>query len=669
MPGPAKQLVATIPERCRMCYTCVRDCPAKAIRISGGQAEVVAERCIGCGNCVKECSQNAKRVADSTIRVRELLSAARPVAAIIAPSFPAEFPELESERLAAMVRELGFDIVSEVAFGADLVARRYRDLLDEDADRSWIATTCPAVVSFVEKFQPDLVPFLAPVASPMAATARALRRRHGDDLHVVFVGPCIAKKNEAGRSDVRDDVDAVLSFAELRSMMMNEKLDAGAVTPTAFDGPHPGLGALFPVSRGMLQAAGLSEDLLTNDVVAGTGISNFIAALEEFGGGMMNVRLLELLSCQGCIMGAGMTTTAPSYRRRTLVGDYARSRIADADPAEIAAQEAEFADLDLSASFRANDTRMPSPSDTELDEILHRLGKDTVADELDCGACGYPTCREHAVAIHKGMAETEMCLPHTIERLRESLDEVQRSHVELADTHQALIQAEKLASMGQLSAGIAHEVNNPLGVVLLYAEMLLDETDPNSEQYADIKTIADQAERCRTVVGGLLDFARENKVVLMATDMRRVVDRSLRGVVIPDGVEVVLEDRLTDPMVDLDSDQMVQVFTNLIKNAVEAMPDGGVLRISASGASERVKVLVADTGTGIPPELRQKIFEPLFTTKRVGEGTGLGLAVTYGIVKMHRGSLTVTSNNDTNEGPTGTTFTVDLPRHGKGDES
>ncbi|HOP64770.1 MAG TPA: [Fe-Fe] hydrogenase large subunit C-terminal domain-containing protein, partial [Spirochaetota bacterium] len=166
-------LVKTLSERCRVCYSCVRECPAKAIRISGGQAEVIADRCIGCGNCVRVCSRNAKVVRDSKTDVLNLLRNDVTVAALIAPSFPAEFPAISHRRVVSMIRQLGFKYVIEVAFGADLVSAEYRKLVS-GSEESYIATTCPAIVSYIEKYYPALVPHLAPIASPMIAAARSV---------------------------------------------------------------------------------------------------------------------------------------------------------------------------------------------------------------------------------------------------------------------------------------------------------------------------------------------------------------------------------------------------------------------------------------------------------------------------------------------------------------
>ena len=656
------QLVSTIPERCRVCYTCVRDCPAKAIRISNGQAEVIRERCIGCGNCVQVCSQKAKRVHDSIPEVRALRRSGRRMAAIVAPSFPAEFSDVHPRHLVGMLRRLGFDLVVEVAFGADLVARRYRQLLDEDRSRRWIATTCPAIVTYIEKYHPDLVPHLAPVASPMTATARALHELHGDDLAIVFIGPCLAKKVEAARRGEHPEVDSALTFRECRDLLRAEGIGPDADRASDFDPPHPGLGAIFPISGGMPQTAGIQEDLLTNEVITATGIENFTLAIAEFEKGALDARLLEMLSCRGCIMGAGMSTDAPLFRRRTAVSQYARRLLSSFDPGEHKAVLSRLSRLDMGEVFAVDDTRMPSPSDAELAEILHRLGKDDPEDELNCGACGYATCREHAVAIHKGLAETEMCLPYTVERLRDSLDELHASHEQLATVRQALINAEKLASMGQLSAGIAHEVNNPLGVILLYANMMLDDHAEGTEQREDLEMIVEQAERCKKVVSGLLNFARKNKVSLRSVDVENLVDRCLKAIIVPEKVELAVEHEMADPVADVDGDQLIQVISNLVVNAIEAMPGGGRITVTTRSDAEEFQIMVRDDGTGIAKEHLSRIFEPLYTTKQMGKGTGLGLAVTYGIVKMHRGRIDVFTNDDPAAGSTGTTFKVSLPR-------
>ncbi len=652
------QTIHTVPERCRVCYTCVRECPAKAIRIIDGQAKVIHERCIGCGNCVRVCSQHAKVVVDSIPRVEDLLQRGDPVVAIVAPSFASDFPDYPYRDLVAMIHDLGFRWVSEVAFGADLVARRYKELLAEKGT-PMIATSCPAVALYVEKYFPEMVSALAPVVSPMVAMARVIRQLHGA-VRVVFIGPCTAKKGEGMDVNLEDEIDAVLTFIELRQMLEARDVQLGTVIPRDFDPPHGGSGALFPLTGGMLQAADIKEDLIQQDVVTADG-KNFSTAIKEFASGDLPTQLLEVLACQGCIMGAGTHCNAPLFRRRSRISAYVRDRMATCNRDEWQAAMETFSSVDLSREFTNMDQRLKQPDEADILKILKRMGKLCPEDELNCGACGYESCREHAIAISMGLAESEMCLPYTIDQLHGTVDELARSHSELANTQEALMQSERLASMGQLAAGIAHEVNNPLGVVLMYAHLLMDDLEADHRLYGDAHMIAEQADRCKKIVSGLLHFARQNKVLRQPINVCELMRRGIRSVVIPPNVDIREDYEAGDSSVEVDADQIVQVMTNLLTNAYAAMPDGGRVTMSCAIEGDTFVMKVSDTGVGIPPENVSKIFEPFFTTKQIGKGTGLGLAVTYGIIKMHRGQISVESNVDSEAGATGTIFTVRIP--------
>ena len=662
VPANRQAFIRTEDERCRICYTCVRECPAKAIRIVDGQAEIVPERCIVCGNCVKVCSLGAKQSIDSTPAIEEILAGPGPTAAIVAPSFPAEFADFDPEELVGMLRRLGFDLVCEVAFGADLVAERYRRLVARNDNRRYIASSCPAVIAYVERYHPQLSASLAPIVSPMVAMGRVLKQERGSGLRVVFIGPCLAKKAEALSHVGQDAIDGVLSFRELRLLFAHHGITPAAVHPSPFDPPHGGTGALLAISRGMLQAAGIAEDLLDGEVVATEGRHNMVEAVKEFGDGNLQAKLLELLCCDGCVMGPGMLTTAPLFSRRSSVSRYARQHQRHLDQATWQEAVDRYATLDLSRSFTPDDQRLPGPADDQIQVILSRMGKQEVHDELNCGACGYETCREHAEAIYKGLAESEMCLPYMVDKLSETVQELERSHADLATTQEQLMQSEKLASMGQLAAGIAHEVNNPLGVVLMYAHLLLDDSNASEELRDDLRMIATQADRCKKIVSGLLDFARQNKVLRQPSNILAAVETALKSVIRPPGITLERDYEIEDPIADIDVDQILQALTNLIANAYAAMGEEGVLRVSVSERNDQVCIAIADTGTGIPPEIQGRIFDPFFTTKQIGIGTGLGLAVVYGIIKMHRGDITVRSATDAGAGPTGTTFTITLPR-------
>ncbi len=660
MHGIEKQpLVKTIKEKCRVCYTCVRECPAKAIRISGGQAEVIQDRCIGCGNCFRVCSQQAKQVRCSKEYVFSLLASDRKTAACLAPSFAAEFYDMDYRNLVGLLRTLGFDYVIEVAFGADLVSLQYKELV-ENSSAPYIATTCPAIVSYIEKYHPALVPNLAPVASPMISAARALHRLYGDEIQIVFIGPCLAKKDEALREDLSSEVAEVLTFIELRSMLERRGLSGATAEPSEFDPPHPGKGTLYPIGRGMLQSAEIQEDLLSNTVFATDGTKQFVHTLKEYESIPHNIRLLELLCCNGCIMGPGMTTKQTHFSRRSYVSQYAQERYHLLDRGEWDRTVEKLKDLDLSVRFRENDLRIPAPTKEELQVILRNKGKFNPEDELNCGACGYDTCMEHAIAIHMGLAESEMCLPYTIDTLKNTARELKESYEELVDAKNALIQSEKLASLGRLASGIAHEINNPLTGVLTYSSLLLEDLK-DSEYTEDLETIVKETLRCRNIVKGLLDFARESKHEKEPANLNDIILNTLKILEKHINFQAIriekqLDDRVPNSMMDVN--QMKSVINNLSENAAHAMPGGGVISISTrydEGAG-MIIMEVSDTGVGIREENLTKIFDPFFTTKTEGRGTGLGLAVIFGIIRRHNGTIQVRSTVGV-----GTAFTIQLP--------
>lgn len=649
-------LVYTIKELCRTCYTCVRECPAKAIRIVGGQAEVIDERCIACGNCTKVCSQGAKVFLNTTDRVIKLLETESRVAAIIAPSFPAEFFDIPDHLvLTGMIKALGFKYVAEVSFGADLVADRYKKLVSESKN-FYISSDCPSIVNYVKFYHPALVDNLAPIVSPMVAMSRVVREKYGKDIKIVFIGPCIAKKAES------NEIDEAITFTELRDMLADRGITAQTSTPIDFDQPVGGRGAIFPVARGLLQTAKISDNAITGNMIAAEGRIDFQGALKEFEAGLISKQHMELLCCEGCIMGPGLSKNGKQYNRRALVSSYANSKMQNIDSVNWQKSFDEFAELDLSVRHKAEDRRIETLNENDVNDILVKMGKKTKKDQLDCGACGYESCVEHAIAIKKGLAEVEMCLPYTIEKLHKSVKDLALSNEKLSSMKQALKQSEKLAHMGQLSAGIAHELNNPLGVVIMYSNILLEEAKMEDPVREDLQLIVDQAGRCKKIVAGLLNFARKNQVNHQMVSIKDLVNHSLESLIIPPKVKIIIDDHTTNPSAMLDQEQMMQVLTNLIKNAIDAMPGGGTINIKMEDTLSDMIIVISDTGTGIKEEDRAKIFEPFFTTKSIGHGTGLGLATAYGVVKMHKGQITADSNNNPAKGPTGTSFKIVLPR-------
>lgn len=651
--GHAKRnkLVFTVKDRCRVCYTCVRECPVKAIKIINGQAEVLSERCIGCGNCVTVCSQGAKEMLDLKYEAEELLIENKTqVAALLAPSFPAEFTDIEDYKvLIGMIRNLGFHKVLDVAFGADLVAGEYKKLLEDESGNTVISSDCPAVVFYVEHFHPELVDRIAPVASPMVATARLAKELYGPDIKTVFIGPCVAKKAES------DEVDVGLTFKELRELFGKYNISPDHISPTDFDGPASAMGAVFPVTRGLSQNLKASDDIAEGKVIVDSGKHNFKEAIREYEKGEISNYNLELLCCDGCIVGPGMSEKNKYFYKRSKISKYADEKLKRLDYEEWQKNFDKFSKIDLKQTFTPMDRRIQEPDEQEVIEILARMGKVSEDHHLNCGACGYETCRGHAIAVALGYADSEMCLPFTIEKLHNSVEQ-------LRNTKLALKHSEKLANMGQISAGIAHELNNPLGVITMYSNIVLDELKVDAHLKKDMELIVEQAARCKNIVSGLLNFARKNKIKTEETDIVEFINRCLNSVVIPDNIKAEVVSDISDPLAMIDSEQLIQAITNLLKNAVEAMPSGGYLRVGITGAERQIEIRIKDTGTGIAEEHMDKLFTPFFTTKDIGKGTGLGLPLVYGIIKMHSGKIEVKSNADPAKGQTGTEFIITLQR-------
>lgn len=654
----------TIPERCRRCYTCVRECPAKAIKVEGGQAQVIPERCIACGNCVKVCAQGAKQVQDDVSRVNRILSGDRPVFACIAPSFPAAFDQVEPGRIISAIRALGFAEVWEVAFGAELIAPEYVRLYRE-AKRTGqpvISTCCPAIVSYVEKYLPDLHPLLAPIVSPKLAVARAIRQRHEGNVAVVFIGPCIAKKQCARDSSIHGVLDAVMTFEELQQMF-----DASGVVPgdrplSSFDGPRAHLARTLAVSGGLLKAAGLTPDILESDIVVTEGKDRVLSTLRDLSEGRTSALFYDLLFCEGCIDGPKMLNNLSPLARKELLVAHINEKARYVSHRELAEALGEFSALDLSRRFLPENLSLTQPPEEEIARVLASMRKVLPEDQLNCGACGYPTCREKAIAVCQNLAEPEMCLPYLVEELEQTCQDLRQSHQDLETTQKQLLRTERLASMGQLSAGIAHELNNPLGTILLYSHMLMRELG-DDRQRADLQWIVSEAVRCKDIVRGLLDFARKSRVSKAPTSIEDLI-QEVAGIAQARAQELGVEVR-TDvepdlPTLMIDRSQIRQALVNVAINGIEAIPGSGTLaiRASLSPGKDDLNIEIEDTGCGIPQENLGRVFTPFFTTKGSGKGTGLGLAITYGVVKMHSGDITVNSTVGQ-----GTTFTFRLPVH------
>jgi signal transduction histidine kinase len=542
------------------------------------------------------------------------------------------------------LRKLGFSEVMETAFGAELVGREYGRLLEQNQGKSIFSSTCPAVVSLIEKFYPQLIDNLAPIVSPMVATGRVIKWQYAPQAKVVFVGPCVAKKAEREDEKVAGVIDAVLTFPELKEMLAAKGINPMSEEEEQFSGPTPQFGRLFPVPGGLLKIAGLSGDVLSSDVFVAEGIDRTMSCLEEFAQGKIRSKFMDIFFCQGCIGGPAMDSDVSLCGRRGIIVDYA---LREADAAQTESDIEKYAAIDLSREFTNRYTALPTPSEGEISTVLGQINKLRTEDQVNCGACGYESCRDLATAVCQGLAETEMCWPYLVETLQTTQDE--------------LLRAEKLTSLGQMAASIAHEINNPLAGVLVYTQLLskklTGDTVKKEEALGYLSKMESEVSRCSRIIRNLLDFARQTEPMLRLVDINQPLEQALSLVghqAQLQNIEVIRE-LSSLPKVMGDFDQLQQVFTNLTLNAIQAMPEGGKLTLRSSVVDSKIKVDVQDTGYGIPKENLSKLFTPFFTTKEKGKGVGLGLAVVHGIIERHKGRVKVQS-----EVGKGTTFTVYL---------
>lgn len=396
---------------CKNCYKCIRHCPVKSIRFSGNQAHIIGDECILCGHCFVVCPQNAKEIVDDTERVRVMIQSGAPVYVSLAPSFIANYEGVGIEAMREALMKLGFADVEETAVGATIVKREYDRILAEEDRDILISSCCHTVNLLIRKYFLQQLPYLADVLSPMKAHCQDIKRRH-PEAKTVFIGPCVAKKDEAEHAD--DLVDAVLTFEELTDWLKEEQVELRQeLLPE-----KESRARFFPTTGGILKT--MAKDAPGYTYMALDGVENCIAALRDIEKGKIHHCFIEMSACAGsCIGGPVMEKYHRSPVRDYLaVAQYAGEKdfaVAQPEPAQI---RRPFAALDRNAAM---------PDEMEITRILREMGKFKPSQELNCGSCGYDTCREKAVAIFQGKAEVSMCLPYLQEKAESFSDTIVRN--------------------------------------------------------------------------------------------------------------------------------------------------------------------------------------------------------------------------------------------------
>ncbi len=393
---------------CKNCYKCIRHCPVKSIRFSGNQAHIIGNECILCGQCFVVCPQNAKEIVDEREKVRVLLQSGSPVYVSLAPSFIANYEGIGIDGMRAALKKLGFSDVEETAVGATMVKTEYERMLREEHRDVLISSCCHSVNLLIQKYFPHLLPFLADTMSPMQAHCQDIKKRY-PGAKTVFIGPCVAKKDEAEHYE--GIVDAVLTFEEL-----SRWLEEDSIILEADDKPIDASRArFFPTTGGILKT--MTEELSGYAYIAVDGVDNCIAALHDIEQGKIHHTFIEMSSCVGSCIGGPIM----EKNHRSPVSSYMSvSRAAGRTDFDVTQPEK----ADLYKHIDPIELRSAIPTDKEISDILRQMGKVRPSDELNCGSCGYNTCREKAIAIYQGKAEISMCLPYLKDKAESFSDTV-----------------------------------------------------------------------------------------------------------------------------------------------------------------------------------------------------------------------------------------------------
>ncbi len=464
-------------DKCRNSYSCVRVCPVNAIEVKPQRAHpyILPDRCIGCGLCFVSCSPKAIEFRDSMEDVRQILSSGRKSVALIAPSIASEFDDITDYRkFVGMIRLLGFNYVHENSFGVDLIAAEYANLFSRAEGKYYITANCPAIVKLIEKFHPELVPNLSPLVSPMIATAMVVKELYGDDVSVVYIGPCIDAKDEIYLYRTGRLIDGVLTFIELRRMFDEFNIQERVVKMSEFDPPFGFWGALYPLPAGIIQAAGIKRDIATSNVITAAGKEDILDAIHDFDKYIDTIHHhFNLFFCNGCLLGPGMINHNERFRRRALVRRYAEKRVGRLDKKQWQKDIDRWSQLDFSRSFSPNDQRIPEPPQEAVNEVLKIIGKENPDEEINCGACGYQSCRDFASTVAKGLAVPEMCHTFNLRNKQEYIETLRQTNRKLAETKKALKESEELARRENEIAQTASDMMNnmleklPTGVVII----------------------------------------------------------------------------------------------------------------------------------------------------------------------------------------------------------
>ena len=391
--------------KCKDCFKCLRECPIKAIKYENHQAQIVADKCILCGRCTVVCPQNAKRVHSERAEVLKMLDGPEKVIASVAPSFISSFDVKSFGVFNEALKKLGFAFAEETAAGAKVVTEEYTRLLSKGTYNNLISSACPAINRMIQLYYPKALQYLAPVVSPMVAHAKMLKEKY-PDYKIVFIGPCVAKKREAAESGV---IDGVLTFEDLEKMFAEKKINPEEIEVAETEKVNDALNLAryYPISRGIIK----SFTVLPKgyEYVAVDGVKRSFDVLSDIES--LSGMFIEINCCEYACINGPCSLKRPGGALKS--NETVRKYVGKKSSPVVLGDNKNQVDIDLAEEHeRLSRHERTDPSEREIMEILAKTGIYKREDELDCGACGYSTCREKAIAVLNGNADIELCIPY-----------------------------------------------------------------------------------------------------------------------------------------------------------------------------------------------------------------------------------------------------------------
>ena len=502
-----EQLVSIIEDKCTSCYACVRKCPVKAIRLNTNETvpRLLPNRCIGCGLCIQSCAYGAVVCRNSKKDVIKLLNGNNKVIAILDPAISGEFSDITDYRkFVQMIKALGFTHVNEVSFGVDLVAKKYFNLFGDFRGRYYISSFDPVVVMFIEKYHPNLINNLAPIVSPMIATAKVVHDAYGADSKVVYIGPNIACKEEALIYKDDGKTDAVLTFGELRELFEQFDIEEGTVEYSDFSPPLGFKGSLYPLVNGLIQAAEIGENILTSNIISIAGVNEAMEAISEFEENIESIQRHFNISFGNQLTGPGTSSGVKNLKRQSLVIEYANRRIKNFYRYEWDQDIRYYDKLDLSRKFTNDDQRLPPPHADKIKQVLKTINVEEEISHRGCASCGYSSCKDFAIAVAQGLTTPEMCIIYSQRNQQDYIKALKATNEKLANTQKALEQSEKKAQKEKTSAQEASETLTSMlhklrsGVIIVDEKLKIIQCNETF-----INLLGDEAREINEVIPGL----------------------------------------------------------------------------------------------------------------------------------------------------------------------